>query len=138
ELDGSGDRTEAMQRLIVSLAALGIRDGAQQLLDDWTALLGFEQPERLEAFLARRAQQAGGDLLAGRYEVIRLLGSGGMGRVYLARDRASGEEVAVKVVAAPSDPRAREGYRRFLREARAVSLLDHPHLVSVREVREDE
>ena len=97
-----------------------------------------DEVESLDAFLARRARETGGDLLAGRYEVVRLLGSGGMGRVYLARDRVTDEEVAVKVVAAPADPRAREGYRRFLREARVVSLLAHPNIVAVREVREDE
>src|SRR5262249_35875446 len=69
--------------------------------------------------------------LGGRYHVVRLLGSGGMGRVYLARDEFSGRDVAVKVVAAPVDARSADGYRRFLREAEGVSSLRHPHIVSM-------
>ncbi|HEX8953799.1 MAG TPA: serine/threonine-protein kinase, partial [Polyangia bacterium] len=63
--------------------------------------------------------------------VARLLGSGGMGRVYLARDEFTGRDVAVKVVAAPVDARSGEGYRRFLREAEVVSSLRHPNIVAV-------
>jgi eukaryotic-like serine/threonine-protein kinase len=62
---------------------------------------------------------------------VRLLGSGGMGRVYLARDEFSGRDVAVKVVAPPVDARSADGYRRFLREAEVVSSLRHPNIVAV-------
>ena len=66
----------------------------------------------------------------GRYKVIRELGRGGFGIVYLARDPNLGREVAVKVplsgmIASP------EVRRRFLREAQAVSGLDHPNIVPI-------
>src|SRR5260370_11020647 len=60
-----------------------------------------------------------------------------MGRVYLARDEFSGRDVAVKVVAPPVDERSAEGYRRFMREAKIVSSLKHPHIVSLVESHEE-
>jgi serine/threonine-protein kinase len=117
---------------VVALAALGYREAASLVLED------LRKKERelpgLETFVSveRRALQSGGMArLGGRYTVRRLLGSGGMGRVYLARDEISGHDVAVKVVAAPQDARLRQGYDRFVREARVVSALKHPNLVGV-------
>ena len=68
----------------------------------------------------------------GRYEVVRLLGRGGMGAVYQARDRRSGELVAIKVL---SEELARRPdlQQRFRREARALALLRHPNVVRFRE-----
>src|SRR6188768_741663 len=69
----------------------------------------------------------------GPYEVLALLGAGGMGEVYRARDPRLGREVAIKVL--PADRLADEGRRqRFLREARAAATLTHPHIVTVYEV----
>ena len=69
-----------------------------------------------------------GDRL-GRYEVIALLGAGGMGEVYRARDPHLKRDVALKVVrlhaATP------EQLARFTREARAASSLSHPNIVAV-------
>src|SRR5262249_36782813 len=117
-----GGRAEARRLLVISLAALGLREGAAHVLDEAGAA---DRPRpALDRFLLRAARErGGGDLLAGRYRVVRLLGAGAMGRVYLARDRVTDEEVAVKVVPPPIEPRAREGYRRFLREVRAVAGL---------------
>ena len=69
----------------------------------------------------------------GPYEVEALLGAGGMGEVYKARDTRLGREVAVKVLPADfaSDP---ERLRRFEREARAVASLSHPHIASLFDV----
>ncbi len=66
----------------------------------------------------------------GRFEVIRELGRGGFGIVYLARDPNLGREVALKVPL-PGMITAPEVRRRFLREARAVSGLDHPNIVPI-------
>lgn len=65
--------------------------------------------------------------LRGQYRIVRLLGRGGMGAVYLARDLTLDREVAIKVVKTSSD--TRELYDRFRREARTAASLSHPHIV---------
>jgi hypothetical protein len=67
----------------------------------------------------------------GRYRILRLLGRGGMGAVYLAQDSQLGRQVALKVPffnASESPQRA----ERFVREARSAAVLQHPNIVSVR------
>src|SRR5687767_396775 len=73
----------------------------------------------------------------GPYEVLALLGSGGMGQVYRARDARLGREVAVKVLPRDlaGDP---DRLRRFEREARAASALNHPGIVTIHDVGESE
>jgi serine/threonine-protein kinase len=70
-----------------------------------------------------------GDRL-GPYEVVALLGAGGMGEVYRARDTSLGRDVALKVLpsAFASDP-AR--LARFRREAQILASLNHPHIASI-------
>jgi len=69
----------------------------------------------------------------GPYEILELVGTGGMGEVYRARDTRLDRPVAVKVLgAAASDrPSARS---RFEREARAISKLSHPHICAVYDI----
>jgi hypothetical protein len=66
--------------------------------------------------------------LGTQYRVLRLLGQGGMGAVYLARDETLDRLVAVKVISSqgPEDPAGRE---RFRREARTAARLHHPNVV---------
>ncbi len=66
----------------------------------------------------------------GVYEILDLLGSGGMGEVYLARDTRLGREVALKVlpVDLAADP---ERLARFEREAKTVAALNHPNIVTL-------
>jgi serine/threonine protein kinase len=69
----------------------------------------------------------------GPYEVLALLGAGGMGEVYRARDPRLGREVAIKVL--PHDRVADESRRqRFVQEAKAASALNHPHIVTIHEI----
>lgn len=69
----------------------------------------------------------------GPYEMLGLLGVGGMGEVYRARDTRLQREVAVKVLPAElSSDGAR--LKRFEREARLVSALNHPNIVTIHEV----
>ena len=66
----------------------------------------------------------------GRYELHELLGSGGMGRVFRARDTVLGRDVAIKLL-----PRRlahnEEALRRFEREAKAIALLSHPNILAI-------
>src|SRR5262245_52447579 len=64
----------------------------------------------------------------GPYEIIRSLGSGGMGEVYRARDTRLGRDVAVKVLATATMPTT-DQLRRFELEARAVGALNHPNVL---------
>lgn len=70
--------------------------------------------------------------LAGKYEVERLLGRGGMGAVYLAREVALDRLVAVKVIL--DEKSDREGIERFLAEARLAARLRHPNIVGIHAV----
>lgn len=76
------------------------------------------------------------DLRLARYRLERLLGAGGMGAVYLARDLSLDRQVAVKVI---SNDRAADATarRRLVREARAAAALDHPNICTVYEVVDD-
>ncbi len=69
----------------------------------------------------------------GPYEVVSPLGAGGMGEVYRARDTRLGRDVAVKVLPASvsADP---DRLRRFELEAKAASLLNHPHILAIHDV----
>lgn len=75
----------------------------------------------------------------GRYEVLRSLGRGAVGEVFLARDPALGRLVALKTLASldalPPGERA-EARARFLREARAAAGLSHPNIVTIHDVGE--
>lgn len=75
-------------------------------------------------------------LLNNRYELIRPLGQGGMARVYLARDKFLGRQVAVKILH-PSLSGDERFLSRFRREAEAAAALNHPHIVSVHDVGND-
>jgi len=69
------------------------------------------------------------------YEILRSLGHGGMGEVYLARDTKLGREVALKLL--PEKLRADADRRaRFEREAQAIAALNHPHVVTLYAVEE--
>jgi serine/threonine protein kinase/tetratricopeptide (TPR) repeat protein len=71
----------------------------------------------------------------GPYEIVELLGSGGMGEVYRARDPRLGREVAIKVLL--DGVVDREHLRRFEQEARAAGALNHPSIVAVHDVGTD-
>lgn len=72
----------------------------------------------------------------GAYEVVRPLGAGGMGEVYLARDTRLGREVAIKVLPAAfaQDP---ERLARFEREAQVLASLNHPNIAAIYGLEQD-
>lgn len=71
-----------------------------------------------------------GQIMAGRYEIRGLLGAGGMGKVYLAEDRSTGEPVALKMLDR-AKTRDQDVRARFFREAEISRLLAHPGVLRV-------
>jgi tRNA A-37 threonylcarbamoyl transferase component Bud32 len=120
----------------------------ERAIPDRAALLAQADPElrrEVESLLVqnggpimeRPAMEVAADLLAsgqlnagtqiGPYRIEGLLGAGGMGRVYKARDTRLGRSVAIKIAS------ARFG-ERFQREARAISALNHPNICTLHDV----
>jgi predicted Ser/Thr protein kinase len=95
---------------------------------------GSESPQR----------KPGGEtsqLKLGRYEVVRELGKGAMGIVYLAKDPLIGRLVALKTIrpaAHVEDDETKEFQQRFIREAQAAGILNHPAIVTVFDIGQDE
>ena len=82
-------------------------------------------------------------LQLGRYRLIRLLGSGGMGEVYLGEDSHIRRQVAIKVTRAeatpyPNSETAKQAARLFQREVRAIATLDHPYILPLFDYGEQE
>jgi serine/threonine protein kinase/tetratricopeptide (TPR) repeat protein len=77
------------------------------------------------------------EVLAGRYRLRQEIGRGGLGSVWQATDESTGREVAIKRLRSEygADPRLR---RRMRREARAVGRLEHPNIVRLFEIGEDD
>jgi serine/threonine protein kinase len=70
----------------------------------------------------------------GRYQLLQLLGSGGMGEVYVGEDTHIHRRVAIKVIRAEATPYpnsevSKESARLFQREVRAIAMLDHPQIL---------
>ncbi len=73
----------------------------------------------------------------GSYEILGRLGAGGMGEVYLARDTRLGRDIAVKVLPGPVASSA-DRLSRFEREARTVAGLNHPNIVVLHSIEEED
>jgi len=72
-----------------------------------------------------------------RFEIIRILGKGGMGSVYLARDQRLGRQVALKVLNA-EDLNSEDRRLRFLREAKTAASIRHQNVATIYEVDEND
>lgn len=72
----------------------------------------------------------------GSFQILEMLGAGGMGEVYLAKDLRLNRQVALKILPPNSsiDPNAN---RRFLREAQSAAALEHPHICTIHEIGEE-
>ena len=79
---------------------------------------------------------ARGELLAGRFEILAVIGSGGMGIVYKARDRSLEEDVALKVLR-PEFASTQEAARRFLSEIKLARKVSDRHVCRIFEYGED-
>lgn len=93
---------------------------------------------------AERGADEGGErnqVKLGRYEIVRELGKGAMGIVYLAKDPLIGRLVALKTIrpsAHAEDEDTQEFQQRFVREAQAAGILNHPSIVTVHDIGQDE
>jgi serine/threonine protein kinase len=72
-----------------------------------------------------------GTVIAEKYELIRLLGQGGMGAVYEGRNASTLKRCAVKVLVSPEMAQHGEAVKRFFREARASSVIESDHIVQI-------
>lgn len=76
-----------------------------------------------------------GDVAAGRFEIVRLIGRGGMGEVFEALDRKLGERVAIKIIA-PEYARDAGLLERFLREVQIARRISHPNICRIHDLGE--
>ena len=134
--DAALDR-EPRERAAFVAAACGrdeaLRAEVEALLAHAPAAEGFLETSVGELAAHVLASENGASLVGGQigsYQILSLLGQGGMGEVYRARDTKLGREVAIKVVASAfrSDP---ERLARFEREARVLATLNHPHIGAI-------
>ena len=90
----------------------------------------LEPPARSKRKAAKDGGVEEGAMLGGRYTIRRFLSRGAMARVYLADDERTGQLVAIKVLdrTRTGDPEVRE---RFLRDAQAANVIDHPGIVKI-------
>ena len=117
--------------------------GDEALRQEVESLLALEQPA--ESFIETPAIEAAARGIAedrarsmvgrqmGGYQILSLLGAGGMGEVYKAKDTRLNRIVAIKVLPADrvSDP---ERKRRFIQEAQAASALNHPNIITIHDI----
>jgi serine/threonine protein kinase/tetratricopeptide (TPR) repeat protein len=89
----------------------------------------------------RRSSGEKSQVKLGRYEIVRELGKGAMGIVYLAKDPLIGRLVALKTIRASAhadDDETAEFQQRFMREAQAAGILNHPGIVTVHDIGQDQ
>lgn len=104
--------------------------GASNLIDQ-------EVLARAAPFLAVEFPRLEAGQKFGNYEIVRLIGRGGMGEVYLAKDEVLNRRIALKLL--PADYTTHpERLRRFQQEALAVSALNHPNILTIHELRQVE
>ena len=96
---------------------------------------GEDDPEPQRGSPTLLMELTPGAIFGRRYEILRPLGRGGMGVVYLARDAELGRDVALKIPQMAMDGGDRsELFRRFIHEARAAARFDHPNICPVYDV----
>ena len=116
----------------------GLRQEASSLIDAYDEAGDFIEEPALahdaHVLLGNNGQDNIGREI-GPYQIIERLGAGGMGEVYLAEDRRLARQVALKILP-PYFVSDEARLRRFQREARAASALNHPNILTIHEVGE--
>jgi serine/threonine protein kinase len=123
-LESACPNDEDLRREVASLVTAGDRIGS--FMEPPADVIAAETP-------ASAPQLSMNGQTLGHYRILSLLGRGGMGEVYLGEDTTLGRKVALKLLPAPftSD---QERLRRFEQEARAVSALNHPNIITIHEI----
>ena len=143
-LEAVGHVTMEDPRLHLLLGKIAIARGDGRLLSEAKAFLeffgmGFMAPQAQSNWRVRcgRLRTALSYMLTqlSKYRVIKKIGAGGMGQVYLAEDPLLMRAVAIKVISKNART-APDAEIRFLREARAISALNHPNVITIYEVGE--
>jgi dienelactone hydrolase len=138
-LDMASDEARANRLAALRLDDAALADDLQMLLDDQRDVAArhflerspLSPPDALSGGPPSLAKASDGPF--DRYEIVSLLGEGGMGKVYAATDTRLDRVVAIKVLAdrLAGDPTYRE---RFEREARSAAALNHPHICTIFDV----
>uniref|UniRef100_Q01VZ5 Serine/threonine protein kinase n=1 Tax=Solibacter usitatus (strain Ellin6076) TaxID=234267 RepID=Q01VZ5_SOLUE len=113
----------------------GLRAEVERMLAVESRGIGFLEMTAMDV-VARALAEAtplGAGSRFGPYEIVALLGAGGMGEVYKARDTRLNRTVAIKVLSALPVADA-ERRRRLLQEARAASALKHPNIITLHDI----
>jgi serine/threonine protein kinase len=118
-----------------TLAPAGRKGTVPRLLTQPPPAAGAGAPAELYDFLAP-AQQDDELGRLGPYRILKILGAGGMGVVYLAEDLTLQRRVALKVML-PTLAVSATNRERFLREARAAAAIEHEHIIPIFQVGED-
>ncbi|HEX8070980.1 MAG TPA: protein kinase [Pyrinomonadaceae bacterium] len=128
---------ERARFLAEACADEGVRREVETLLAAYESKF-MEQPavgEVAEMIVSGASNKLAAGARVGHYEIVRPVGAGGMGEVYLAQDTRLNRRVAIKFL--PSDSAADEQANgRLLREAQAAAALEHPHICAVHEIGE--
>ena len=113
-----------------------IRREVESLLSSFEKVDGFMDEPAIEAATVKMQALPLGQMI-GKYEIIKKLGEGGMGAVYLARDTTLHRNVAIKMLSSnvASDV---DRLRRLEQEAVAASALNHPNILTIHEIGESE
>jgi eukaryotic-like serine/threonine-protein kinase len=113
-----------------------IRREVQSLLSSFESAESFMEDPPFKGLTADATTLIKGQVL-GHYEILRQIGEGGMGTVYLGRDTKLERLVAVKVLNTRYE-RHDDNIRRFVQEAKAASALNHPNILTIFEIGEFE
>lgn len=87
----------------------------------------------LAEFIVESDERLRPGMKLGRYKIKSELGAGGMGKVFLAEDMELERDVALKILS-PAFSNQSEGIRRFVQEAKSVSALNHPNILTIHEI----
>ena len=116
-----------------------LRRDVENLLASFSDAESFmEQPVAVEiiSFIIEPKNLEAGKSF-GHYEIIKQIGAGGMGEVYLARDNKLDRQVAVKILN-ENFAKYESNLQRFIKEAKAASALNHPNILVIHEIGESE